>query len=38
MGEMMLARLNDGQRAAFDQIMAAINDVKDKAIVDSESH
>jgi len=26
MGEMMLARLNDGQRAAFDQIMTAIND------------
>ncbi|KZS10733.1 Uncharacterized protein APZ42_024749 [Daphnia magna] len=26
MGEMMLAQLSDGQRAAFDQIMAAVND------------
>ena len=26
MGEMILARLNDGQRVAFDEIMAAIND------------
>ncbi|XP_045022910.1 ATP-dependent DNA helicase PIF1-like [Daphnia magna] len=27
MGEMMLAQLNDGQRAAFDQVMTAVNDV-----------
>jgi hypothetical protein len=27
MGEIMLAQLNEGQRAAFDQIMASINDV-----------
>jgi hypothetical protein len=27
MGEMMVAQLNDGQRAAFEQIMASINDV-----------
>jgi len=27
MGEMMLARLNEGQRAAFDAIMAAVCDV-----------
>ncbi|XP_059352797.1 uncharacterized protein LOC130702739 [Daphnia carinata] len=26
-GERMLAQLNDGQRAAFDQIMTAVNDV-----------
>ncbi|XP_057376187.1 uncharacterized protein LOC130697273 [Daphnia carinata] len=26
-GEMLLAQLNDGQRAAFNQIMAAVNDV-----------
>ncbi|XP_045036690.1 ATP-dependent DNA helicase pif1-like [Daphnia magna] len=27
MGEMMLAQLNDGQCVAFDQVMAAVNDV-----------
>jgi ATP-dependent DNA helicase PIF1 len=27
MGEMMLGRLNEGQRAAFDAIMAAVRDV-----------
>ena len=27
MGEIMMAKLNDGQRAVFDQIMASVNDV-----------
>ncbi|XP_045033918.1 ATP-dependent DNA helicase pif1-like [Daphnia magna] len=31
MGEMMLSQLNDGQRAAFDKIMAAVNDVTNTA-------